>query len=246
MVLQYVFPAFQLGFYWWFPESPYWLINHDKGRERAEASFRGIYGHKVDPAFIEMEYDRISANVAFTRSLEAATSVGGPLLYQCFRGTNRIRTLTSIFAAASQILIGASFVLGYLTYFLQLINVQNVFTVSAILFVVMLLSTSSAFPMVEMVGRRRLIVPGCFILTFFLFIIGIMGCISNKTAAGWVRARLASSLGAQQYADQCRSLSYARSSGGSRISALSAPAVMWLRRNSAVCLFGPARNLSSP
>lgn len=191
MVLQFVFPAFQLAFYWWFPESPYWLINHGKRKETVIASFKGIYGHNVDPAFIEMEFDRISSNVAFNKALEAQASVGGPLLYQCFRGTNRIRTLTSIFAAASQLFIGASFVLGYLTYFLQLINVQNVFTVSAILFVVMMLSTSSAFPLVEIVGRRRLIVPASFVLTFFLFIIGIMGCIDNHIAAGWVRPSLA-------------------------------------------------------
>ena len=51
--------------------------------------------------------------------------------------------------AASQQFIGAAFVLGYITYFLFLIGVTEYFTVSCVLFTVMLLSNLAAFPLVE-------------------------------------------------------------------------------------------------
>lgn len=53
------------------------------------------------------------------------------------------------------------------------------------LYVCMLLATMAVFPLAEVVGRRTLIVPGQFILCFFLLLIGIMGCLSDKVKAGW-------------------------------------------------------------
>ena len=48
--------------------------------------------------------------------------------------------------------------LGYVTYFLSLIGVTDYFTVSVILYIVMLLSSLSAFILIEFVGRRTLLV----------------------------------------------------------------------------------------
>ena len=105
---------------------------------------------------------------------------------ECFRGTNLKRTVTAVFAASGQQLIGATFVTGYATYFLELIHIENFFLASCILYVVMVLSTCAVFPLVEVVGRRTLIVPSLFVLCLFLLIIGIMGCIPNQTVGGWV------------------------------------------------------------
>lgn len=104
----------------------------------------------------------------------------------CFRGTNLVRTMTAIFAASAQQTIGATFVTGYSTYFLQLIGIDEFFLASAMLYVVMFLATSAAFPMVEIVGRRSLLVPSLFALCLLLLVVGIMGCIQEKSAAGWV------------------------------------------------------------
>lgn len=74
---------------------------------------------------------------------------------------------------------------GYITYFLSLLNVSDFFTVSVVLYVVMLLSNLSAFVFADSVGRRTLLVPGIFALTFILLLMGIMGCVSASGAI-WV------------------------------------------------------------
>jgi hypothetical protein len=82
--------------------------------------------------------------------------------------------------------------------------VTKYFTVSVVLYVVMLLSSLSGFYFVEAAGRRILLVrqttlfykipeailtallkvPGVIILTFILLLMGIMGCIKS-TGAMW-------------------------------------------------------------
>lgn len=85
---------------------------------------------------------------------------------------------------AGQQMIGSAFVLLYITYFLELIGVGNYFLVSVILYIVMLLSNLSAFFVVEIAGRRQLLVPGMFILTLICLLMGIMGCLTI-TASFW-------------------------------------------------------------
>lgn len=66
---------------------------------------------------------------------------------------------------AGQQLIGAAFVLGYITYFLSLIGIKEFFKASVALYCVMLASNLSAFGLIEVVGRRPLLVIGMFALT---------------------------------------------------------------------------------
>ena len=65
----------------------------------------------------------------------------------------------------AQQFIGAAFVLGYITYFLSLLGIEEFFTVSVVLYCVMLLSNISAFPLIETAGRRRLLLTGIVFLT---------------------------------------------------------------------------------
>lgn len=101
----------------------------------------------------------------------------------CFRATNRKRTFTAIFAASGQQLIGATFVIGYATYFFELIGISDYFSASVALYVVMLVASTAAFPLTEIFGRRFLIVRPQFALCFMLLLIGILGCVPNQRAA---------------------------------------------------------------
>lgn len=103
----------------------------------------------------------------------------------CFRRPNRKRTWTAIFAASAQQMIGATFVIGYATYFLELIGVKDYFSASVALYVVMLLASTAAFPLTEIFGRRALIVAPQFVLCFMLLLIGIMGCVPDQGKASW-------------------------------------------------------------
>jgi len=105
--------------------------------------------------------------------------------FECFHSQNRKRTLTAILATSSQQMLGATFVIGYATYFLKLIGIHDYFDASVTLYGVMLLASMTAFPLVETVGRRDLLVWPQSALCLILLIIGILGCIPDAKRATW-------------------------------------------------------------
>ncbi|PMD13435.1 general substrate transporter [Hyaloscypha hepaticicola] len=183
IILQFAFVAALLVVYPFYPESPYYLIK--KGRpEQARKALDKIHG-RDDLALLEAEMARLTEVVQFSEAIQEAAATKGSLLRQCFQGSNLKRTLIAALPAAGQQLIGAAFVLGYVTYFLSLIGVKQYFTVSVVLYVIMLVSNISAFVGIEWIGRRALLVPGIIALTLILLVMGIMGCL-HSSGALWV------------------------------------------------------------
>ncbi|KAH6719019.1 general substrate transporter [Leptodontidium sp. MPI-SDFR-AT-0119] len=192
VVAMYIFPLILSSVWPFFPESPYWLVR--QGREtEARKSLQRIYGFK-ELEFYDMELHRMQAEIAFTRDLQGNIDAKRDRTFlginidaeaECFRATNRKRTFTAIFAASAQQMIGATFVIGYATYFLELIGIKDYFSASVALYVVMLVASTAAFPLTEIYGRRFLIVIPQFILCLMLLLIGIMGCVPNKSQASW-------------------------------------------------------------
>ena len=189
----YIYPLLLVIVWPFFPESPYWLVR--EGRlDDAKKSLRRMYGFD-DEEFYDIELRRFKEDVALCEDIQGdskrrrRTALGVIPLptaeLECFEKKNLKRTLTAICAASSQQLIGASFVIGNATYFLDLIGVKGFFDAAIVLYITMLLSSAAAFPLSEIVGRRTLIVPSQFILCFFLLLIGIMGCIPDQTKAWW-------------------------------------------------------------
>ena len=71
-----------------YPESPYYLLK--KGHaEKARKALNQIHGSK-DQTLIDAEIKRITSNVAFSEEVRVAASQKGPLLVQCFQGTNLV------------------------------------------------------------------------------------------------------------------------------------------------------------
>lgn len=182
-----------LTFGWlFFPESPYWLVRQGKTTQ-AQNALRRVYGFKND-AFYNVEVRRMATEnnqaLALHRSLTQSTRrtfLGLDLSAEaeCFNRMNRKRTLTAIFAASGQQMIGATFVIGYATYFLDLIGVKDYFDASIVLYVVMLLASMAAFPLTEIMGRRTMIVIPQFMLCCMLLLIGILGCVPDQGKASW-------------------------------------------------------------
>lgn len=183
IVLQFMWVGIMLLGYPIFPESPYWLLKHGRP-EKARKSLQWVHG-RSDQSLIDAEMKRIQVAVNFSEELKRTTAAKGPEFLQLFQGSNLKRTLIACLPIAAQQFIGAAFVLGYITYFLSLLNVEDYFTVSVVLYVVMLLSNLAAFGLTEIAGRRTLLVPGMFALTAIELLLGIMGCISAKGAI-WV------------------------------------------------------------
>lgn len=176
-----------------FPESPYWLVRNGK-IDKAKKALQRVYGFK-EMEFYDIEVRRIQEEVILSRELQGGsleekhhrTFLGIDLATEteCFRATNRKRTWTAIFAASAQQMIGATFVIGYATYFLELIGIKDYFNAAVALYMVMLVASTAAFPLTEIFGRRVLIVIPQFILCVMLLLIGVMGCVPNKSRASW-------------------------------------------------------------
>jgi hypothetical protein len=107
----------------------------------------------------------------------------------CFRGTNRIRTLIAIGAFSCQHMTGIIFVLGYSSYFFQLagLDVANSFNLGIGVTACGFLGNLLSLVVVNGYGRRKVFVQGMAVLTVLLFIIGIMDVVPSG-AAKWVQA----------------------------------------------------------
>ncbi|KAH8906875.1 general substrate transporter [Coniochaeta sp. PMI_546] len=192
VVAMYFFPLLLTMMWPFFPESPYWLVRRGR-RAEAKRALHRIHGFK-DDEYYEIEVLRMEEEIRITSDLHGHIDSRPPrrllginveLEAECFEATNRKRTLTAIFAASAQQMIGATFVIGYATYFFELIGISDYFAASIALYVVMLVASMSAFPLTEIYGRRFLIVVPQFVLCFMLLIIGILGCVPDKTKASW-------------------------------------------------------------
>ncbi|KAH6874021.1 general substrate transporter [Thelonectria olida] len=187
VVAMYFFP-----FWPFFPESPYWLVRRGRNAD-AKKALRRIYGFQ-ETEYYDIEITRIEEEIRITNERHGnlddlpprrLLGVNVQLEAECFNATNRKRTFTAIFAASAQQMIGATFVIGYATYFFELIGIKDYFRASVALYVVMLLASTAAFPLTEIYGRRFLIVGPQFMLCLMLLIIGILGCVPNQSQASW-------------------------------------------------------------
>lgn len=180
LMIQLLFPAILSAFWFWFPESPYFLIQRSRPAD-ARRSLSRLHGCQ-DLSLIDAELERLHRTADECEEVRRKALAHGPLIRQCFQGTNRKRTIIAMTLAVSQPYVGGSLVIGYTTYFLGLLQVDEFFTVSMILQAVMLISNISAFFAIETIGRRKLLNWGVRLLTMTLLIMGVMGCIDNRAA----------------------------------------------------------------
>lgn len=175
-----------------FPESPYWLLRQGKSTQARE-SLQRVYGI-ADETFYTIEVRRMQSEILQSLSIQGSISQNSPRAFlgldlsrevECFNRLNRKRTLTAIFTASGQQMIGATFVIGYSTYFLDLIRVKDYFDASIVLYAVMLLASICAFPLTEIVGRRTMLVIPQFVLGCMLLLIGILGCVPDQRKTSW-------------------------------------------------------------
>lgn len=168
------------------PETPWHLVRVGK-REEAKRSLARLYGNKVD---LEAKLVTLETTVAAERAFVVHNSDWASLL-QCFRGTNRLRTMISTFVFLCQHLTGIIFVLGYSTYFFQLAGLptDKSFDLGVGVTAVALFSVGCSWFAINSIGRRTLFVYGIASTTLVLILIGILDVIPTG-AAKWAQAAL--------------------------------------------------------
>lgn len=179
--LQWLVPSLMLLTIWVFPESPAYLIRWGK-REQAMKSIRKLYGPdgKIDHA-------GLYAMIEETLQHESAGTEDSRGYMECFNKENRKRTLIAIFAFTMVQASGSIFVLGYQSYFYQLIGYETKesFLLNMMCNVVMFVATIMSWFILDRVGRRPMFVWGELVTACCLFIVAgcsIAGTITSYKA----------------------------------------------------------------
>ncbi|UNI23261.1 hypothetical protein JDV02_009093 [Purpureocillium takamizusanense] len=169
------------------PETPWHLVRVGR-RDEARRSLARLYGGSDDR--IEARLVTLEATVAAERAHGGRDADLSGLL-ECFRGTNRLRTVISTCVFLCQHLTGIIFVLGYSTYFFQLAGLptDKSFDLGVGVTAVALFSVACSWFAINSIGRRTLFVYGIASTTVVLILIGILDVIPTG-AAKWVQAAL--------------------------------------------------------
>ena len=163
------------------PETPWYLSRKGK-REEARHSLLNLYGSGVD-------IDGKLAAIEETIVEENRSTHDKVSWMQCFRGTDRIRTMISMGVFVCQHFAGIIFVLGYSTYFFQLagLDTNNSFDLGVGVTACGVAGNICSWFVVNSFGRRKIFLSGMASLTALLLLIGIMDVVPTD-AAKWVQA----------------------------------------------------------
>lgn len=166
------------------PESPWYLARVGK-REDAKKALRQLYGSGVD-------IDAKLLSLETTIADEEATNAEKVSWIQCFRGTDRVRTIISMMVFCCQHFSGIIFVLGFSSYFFQLAGITNpatTFNLGVGVTACGLAGNILSWFLVNNFGRRRIYLTGITVITITLLLIGILDVIPTG-GAKWVQAGL--------------------------------------------------------
>ena len=167
---QWIVPALVLLTIIFWPESPVWLCRVGK-LDQAKIALAKIHG-KSEAINLEAILAQIQQTIAHEER-EHADQESATYL-DCFKGTDRRRTLICMFVYGCQYLSGIIFVLGYQSYYYQLIGygAKKSFLLSMLNNVSQFIANIISWFLITTSGRRPLIVWGQFVCAISLFIIG--------------------------------------------------------------------------
>ncbi|KAM5372126.1 hypothetical protein ACJZ2D_007659 [Fusarium nematophilum] len=170
LALQWAVPALMLLTIWAWPESPTYLIRWGK-REKALKAIRKLYG----PDGV-IDHAGLYAQIEETLDHEREGSVDSRGYMECFSAENRRRTFIAVFAFTMVQASGGIFVLGYQSYYYQLIGYETKasFLLSMMCNLVMFVATVLSWFLLDRAGRRPMFVWGE-LAFFFQLTIGTIG-----------------------------------------------------------------------
>lgn len=167
---QWIVPALVVFTVFFWPESPVWLCRVGKSDE-AKKALKKIHGSNgtIDTEAIFAQIKQTIAHENAASEIQKSSSYA-----ECFKGTDRRRSLICMFVYGCQYLSGIIFVLGYQSYYYQLIGYtpKKSFLLSMLNNVCQFVANILSWFLSSYAGRRPLIVWGQFICAISLLIIG--------------------------------------------------------------------------
>ncbi|KAI8654489.1 MFS domain-containing protein [Fusarium keratoplasticum] len=147
------------------PESPWWLVDHNK-MDRAVKSLNRLGYDAVDT-------EKRLAVIQLTLQ-EIRKETDGASYLECFRKSNLRRTIISVAPMSIQALCGVFFVAAYATYYQQLAGytADESFKLGIAQQVLSMLGNITSWFLIDRVGRRDLTIWGLVLLTVILMVTG--------------------------------------------------------------------------
>jgi MFS transporter, SP family, general alpha glucoside:H+ symporter len=177
--LQWIWPIPLIVGIFLAPESPYWLVKHDR-IEEAKHSLLRLTSRK-DTTF---NPDETISMIVHTNELEKAANAGTSY-FDCFRGVNFRRTEVCAVTWFIQSWCGSTF-MGFSTYFYEQagLDVSFAFNLSLCQYALGAIGVFCSWGLMIKFGRRTLYVYGLAALCSLLLIIGFCGLAArdNKSA----------------------------------------------------------------
>lgn len=147
------------------PESPRWLLVHNRPEE-AKKALKSLRGGSLTKQLLNEEFVEMQAGIAEEQELAPSTSV-----LDMFRGTNLRRTIISVGAVVSHAATGLWFILSYGTYFFQAAGIPKPFEASIIGTVMGFIGVCIGMVLTQKVFGRR-----------WMLMIGALGCFACMLA----------------------------------------------------------------
>ncbi|CCH41816.1 Hexose transporter 2 [Wickerhamomyces ciferrii] len=176
--IQFVFSIFlSLGMFF-LPETPRFYISKSKNDDAMNSLSRLRKLPVNHPALVD-ELGEIVANY------EVELSQGSSSWADCFSFSNSQfkRLMTGIFIQAFQQLTGINFIFYFGTTFFKNSGIKNGFTITLITNIVNVICTIPGILLVDVIGRRKLLISGAIGMSTSELLIAIIGATTNSDAA---------------------------------------------------------------
>ena len=173
--IQWAWPLIILAMLPFAPESPYWLVRHQKIDE-ARKAIRQIASKSVSDEIIEKRLQIVIDTDRLEQEMEQTTSYK-----DIFKGSNLRRTEICTVVYVVQVMCGVPFAMNYSTYFFELagFNPSRAFDLSLGSTAIGFAATCFTGLSLTYIGRRPLYLWGLGFTTTLLWIIGFLDIPKN-------------------------------------------------------------------
>ncbi|KAH0831617.1 Alpha-glucosides permease MPH3 [Fonsecaea pedrosoi] len=169
------------------PESPWWLVRHEKIGEAKKALLR-LTTKDSDPDF---NADKTVAMMQHTNEVEKFLNGGGVSYLDCFKGTDLRRTEICCMVWCTQALCGSSMT-GYAAYFYEQagFDTADSFNLAVGMYAGAICAGVLAWIGMRKIGRRTLYLGGLAGSLVILIVTGIVGTFKESDSTSWALGSL--------------------------------------------------------
>ncbi|KAH6714816.1 general substrate transporter [Leptodontidium sp. MPI-SDFR-AT-0119] len=163
------------------PESPVWLATkgrHDKAKKSLHRLIGNVHGYDIDHEYAVIKYEVESSQELSMK--HSSKNEWRSLLTK----VNMRRTIIATLPITFQNFVGVPLIFGYTTYFFSLAGVADPFLGSIIIQLVLLLGIVLGLYLVDLAGRRQLVLCGGGSMGVLTAIIGGLGFMEISSPSG--------------------------------------------------------------